>query len=127
MNRLTYSLAALLLGVAASSTAFASPQDVHASALSAGQAFGRDSFESSLASLTSTGSSPRTVKVGYTPLQTEASASLLGGTSYAANSASNKRDSATSEEVPQNKTLTFLAGVAVIIVIAKRRLAARQF
>ena len=127
MNRLTYSLAALLLGVAASSTAFASPQDVHASALSAGQAFGRDSFESSLASMGSTGSSPRTVKVGYAPLQTESSANLLGGSAYAVNSASNKRDNVSSEELPQNKTLTFLAGVAVIIVIAKRRLSARKF
>jgi hypothetical protein len=126
MNRLTYSLAALLLGVAASTTAFASPQDVHASALSAGQAFGRDSFESPISSLATTGSSPRTVKVGYASLQTESSANLLGSTSYAVNSTSNKRDSAASEELPQNKTLTFLVGAAVIFVIAKRRLASRK-
>jgi hypothetical protein len=123
MNRLIYPLTALLLGVVASTTASASPQDAPARALVASQSLGRDSFDSS------SSSSPRLVKVAYLPVQADAasSSSVLSNPAFSGGT-SKSRDGAAAghEELPQNKGLTFLAGAAVIFVIAKRRLSARK-
>lgn len=121
MNRLTYPLAALLIGIAASTSAIASPQDAHARAVSASQTFGRDSFDTSAAG------SARLVRAGYSPVQGDASGNVATRTAFAANTPSITHENTANDDVPQNKALTLLAGIAVIVVIAKRRLSARKF
>lgn len=122
MNRLIYPLTAVLLGVVASAAASASPQDAPARALTASQSVVRESFDSG------SSSANRMVKVAYLPVQADASApsSVLSNPSFAGGTSKARDTVAAHEELPQNSALTFLAGAAVIFVIAKRRLSARK-
>lgn len=119
MNRLTYSLAALLLGVAASTSSFASPQDAVARAVSAGQVFKHDSFDPA----------GRMVKAAYAVgLPADAATGSLNEPGYRGNTPASRSGLIHFlEELPQSKGFTLFAAVGVIFVIAKRRLAARKF
>lgn len=118
MNKLTYSLTALLLGVAASTASVASPQDAVARATSAGQVFKHDAFDAS----------GHLLKTSYAAgLSADAHVPSLNETIFRA--APTERGVLVQflEELPQSKAFTLMAAVGVIFVIARRRLAARKY
>jgi len=120
MSRLTYSLAALLLGVAASTSGFASPQDAKASAASTGQVLSRDTIDPS----------GRMLKMGYsTAMPSDAANMAAAGVSSYGTAAAGKPDGIVKflEDLPQSKGFTLLAAVGVIFVIARRRLSAQKY